>query len=234
MSNDFFETDSSEAEIDPDATPLKAKKVTTQPYDLIVQTLIDQIQAERINLRPTFQRGYVWPKDRASKLIESIILNVPIPPCYLSQAPDFKLDVIDGQQRLTSILKYINNEYALSGLNVFHQYNGLRFFQLPATTQRQIESHTIRCVVITNESDDEIKFDVFERLNTNNIPLNAQELRNCIYRGPLNDLLKELASEEKWLQILKRKSPDKRMKGEETILRFFVFTFKESKNIARH
>jgi hypothetical protein len=81
----------------------------------------------------------------------------------------------------------------------------------------------LRCIAITNESHSEIKFDVFERLNTNTVPLNAQELRNCVYRGALNALIKDVVEDPKWLSILKRKEPDKRMRDEELVLRFFAF-----------
>ena len=86
-----------------------------------------------------------------------------------------------------------------------------------------MKTHTLRCVLITNESHPEIKFDVFERLNSNTVPLNAQELRNCVHRGALNELLGELVLYRDWLSILKKKAPDKRLRDEELILRFFAF-----------
>lgn len=103
------------------------------------------------------------------------------------------------------------------------EYNGLRFFELPDKLQRKLKTYTLRCIIITNDSHPEIRFDVFERLNTNTIPLNAQELRNCIYRGPLVDLINKLAGYRLWLDILNRREPDRRMRGEELILRFFAF-----------
>lgn len=156
-------------------------------------------------------------------MIESILLNVPIPPCYLSQNEDFELDVIDGQQRLYSLYRYISNQFSLYSLEVLTEFNGCRFFELPQKTQRQIRTYTLRCVLITNESHPEIKFDVFERLNTNTVPLNAQELRNCVYRGSLNNYLEEASNLEEWLSILGKKSPDARLRDEELILRFFAY-----------
>lgn len=172
---------------------------------------------------PRFQRQYVWTNSIASKLIESILLNVPVPPCYLSQNDEFELDVIDGQQRLYSLFRFVENQFSISGLEVITEINGLRFFELSSKLQRQIKTHTLRCVLITNESHPEVKFDVFERLNTNTVPLNAQELRNCVYRGALNLLLKDCSEYEPWLRILGKNSPDKRLRDEELILRFFAF-----------
>lgn len=216
------------AEQDPDSTPVKDRKVVTQPYDLGIDSIVSQVKdnilfLRPLNSRPKFQRQYVWTDKLASKLIESVLLNVPIPPCYLSENEDNELDVIDGQQRIYSLYRFLNNEFKLSGLEAITEINGLRFFELSSKQQRKIKTHTLRCVVITNESHPEIKFDVFERLNTNTSPLNAQELRNCIARGPLNDLLGELSFGERWLSIRGRKTPDKRLADEEIILRYFAF-----------
>lgn len=224
----LYEVDGPDTLADPDAVPIKDRRLFTQPYDLVVEALIDQIRNGTIFLRPiserpSFQRRYVWKDVLASRLIESILLNVPIPPCYLSQNEDFELDVIDGQQRLFSIYRFLDNQFALEGLEVLTELNKSRFHQIPMKLQRKIKTHTLRCILITNESHPEIKFDVFERLNTNTVPLNAQELRNCIYRGALNSLLHDVVTYPPWLNILGKKQPDKRMRDEELALRFYAF-----------
>lgn len=224
----LYEGDKGSDVPDPDEVPIRDRRVATQPYDLAVQSLVEQIRGNTIFLRPlserpSFQRRYVWTNTLASKLVESILLNVPIPPCYLSQNEDFELDVIDGQQRLFSIYRFLDNQFPLSGLEVLVELNGSRFHEITSKLQRQLKTHTLRCVLITNESHPEIKFDVFERLNTNTVPLNAQELRNCIYRGSLNSLLKDAVENARWLEILGKKQADKRMRDEELILRFFAF-----------
>lgn len=226
-----FEDDGVLSEPDPDEVPIQERRLITQPYDLAISSLIDQIEKGTLYLRPIserprFQRRYVWSNRLASRFVESILLNVPIPPCYLSQNSDYEYDVIDGQQRIYSIFRYVKNQFELSSLEVLKEYNGQRFHELPSNFQRKLTTYTLRCVVITNDSHPEIRFDVFERLNTNTVPLNAQELRNCIYRGPLIDLLNNLAEYKPWLQILGRNEPDKRMRGEELILRFFAFHLK--------
>lgn len=230
MKNDdlLYEVDLDANESDPDEIPPRERRVNTQPYDLVVESLIEQIKGNTVFLRPlserpSFQRRYVWTDKLASRLIESILLNVPIPPCYLSQNEEFELDVIDGQQRLFSIYRFLENQFPLSSLEVLKELNGLRFYEIPNKLQRQLKTHTLRCILITNESHPEIKFDVFERLNTNTVPLNAQELRNCIYRGGLNTLLKDAIVYAPWIKILGKKEPDKRMRDEELVLRFFAF-----------
>lgn len=224
MSSDLnLERVKGEHEFDLDTTPPASMKVYTRSYDFVVESLFSQIERHEINLNPSFQRRIVWNDKKASLLIESIILNVPIPPCYLAQNSDFEVDVVDGQQRLNAIYTFVGNKFKLSGLVVMSELNGSFFHELPVRLQRQIRSHTISCEMITNESDPDIKFEVFERLNSTPTPLSAQELRNCIYRGKLNALLVELAGLPSWLQFTGREAPDKRMADEELILRFFSF-----------
>ena len=224
----LYETDRSSRISDPQAEPISSRRLITQPYDIVVSSLIDQIDGRVVHLRPlsnrpSFQRNSVWTKSHASKLIESILLNVPIPPCYLAQDDEFELDVIDGQQRIYSIYRFMNNQYKLSNLEVLAHLNRKSFHQLPRQLQSQIRTYTLRCVIVTKDSDPEIRFEVFQRLNTQTMPLNAQELRHSICRGSLMDLLYELEKEPLWLEILNRTTPDNRMRGAELILRFFAF-----------
>lgn len=224
----IYEVDEDSNEPDPDEIPIRDRKVVTQPYDIAIEALVSQVNNGTIFLRPLsdrprFQRSYVWNDSLASRLVESILLNVPIPPCYLSQNEDYELDVIDGQQRIYSLFRFVENQFKLRDLKVLTELNGLHFFELSSKLQRQLATHSLRCVLITNQSHPEIKFDVFERLNTNTVPLSAQELRNCIYRGPLNEMLGELAADDRWLAIMNKKRPDKRLRDEELILRFFAF-----------
>lgn len=224
----LYEDEGIEQAQDPEARQNGVNKLFTQPYDIVVTSLIDQIKQETLHLRqvsnrPYFQRRYVWPDRLASRLIESILLNVPIPPCYLAQDKDYTLDVIDGQQRIYSIFRFIDNQFKLNGLETLSSLNKRSFHELEPTDRRKIETYTLRCVVITNDSSPEVKFDVFERLNTNTMPLNSQELRNSISRGSLINLLGKLTKYPPWLLILNRRLPDKRMRDEELILRFFAF-----------
>lgn len=213
---------------DPDEIPVLGTKLYTQPYDLVITSLLGQIEDGTVRLRhisdrPKFQRKYVWSDKLASRLIESILLNVPIPPCYFAQNPDYKLDVIDGQQRIYSIYRFAKNQFKLRDMGMLTQLDGKAFFELPGSLSRKLETYTLRCVVVTNDSDPDIRFEVFERLNTNTMPLNAQELRNSISRGSLIDLLGELAQDPSWLNILNQRRSDSRMRDEEMILRFFAY-----------
>ena len=192
------------------------------PYDPPVKALIAEIREKELIARPTFQRNAVWDRRRRSKFVESILLNIPIPNLFFAEDDDGTKVVVDGQQRLLALKDYVENSFRLGGLEVLHRLNGMQFGDLTERQQRIINNRTLRCLVISAKSDSEIRFEVFERLNTGGLPLNAQEVRHCVFRGGLNDLLHELATERSWLALLGRDNPDPRMNDCELILRFFA------------
>jgi|SRR5690554_5848376 len=207
-------------EIDILDIPAEKRKLNTETYDFTVSTIVDYISEKHIEI-PMFQRGYVWNRAQASRLIESLIIQCPIPVVYLSQNTDETLSVIDGNQRLTSISLYINDEFPLTGLATYPELDGFKFSELDPRFQRHIRNRTIRCIVILKDTHPQIKFDVFERLNTGSVKLNPQELRHGIYNGPLIETIEELSN----ISLFKKATSttnDKRMKGEEMILRFFA------------
>ena len=201
--------------------PPPERKINTQPYDLSVNTLVEQWNDHLLGI-PEIQREYVWDNGRASRLIESLILNIPVPPLYFAETQDARFEVIDGHQRVKSIARYISNEFALSGLGVLDDFKAKRFFQLPDREQRFLKTRSLRVVVITHDSHPSMKFEVFERLNTGGISLNAQELRNSLYRGSFNRELKDLAKNAAFRTCIGTKLPRRRMVDEELILRFFA------------
>lgn len=224
----LYEDENAEKFDDPEEIEMGDRRLVTQPYDLVISALMEQIGSQILHLRPisdrpSFQRLYVWSDKLASRLIESILLNVPIPPCYFAQNEEYELDVIDGQQRIYSIYRFMSNQFKLRELEVLKDLNGLAFFELPKTLARKIETYTLRCVVVTNDSDPNFEFEVFKRSNTSTVPLNAQELRNSISRGQLINMLGDLVEVDLWLKILNKRGPDKRMRDQELILRFFAF-----------
>jgi len=198
------------------------RRLITQPYDLNVRTIVSQIDDKSLIVKPPYQRGYVWDDGRASRLIESLLMNIPIPACYFAEEQSGVSNVIDGQQRLHSIWRYYYNHFNLRSLRTLTEYNGKFFKDLSEREQRLILGRTIRCIVITQESHPEIRFEVFERLNTGSVQLTDQEIRNAIYRGPFNDLIKSLAEQARWLRVLNKTRLDKRMRDDELVVRFFA------------
>lgn len=194
------------------------RRLNTETYDFTISTVHNYL-VQKSMVIPEFQRSFVWNRAQASRLIESLIIQCPIPVIYLSQSSDESLNVIDGNQRLTSIKLYLENEFALQGLTAYPELEGNKFSDLDPRFQKHILNRTLRCIVILKSTHPQIKFDVFERLNTGSVKLNPQELRHGVYHGSLITFIEELSQDRTWLELtgLHR---DKRMKGEELILRF--------------
>jgi len=202
--------------------PREVRKITTQAYDKSISDIVRMIEDGEINLNPEYQRNYIWDNKKASLLVESIILNVPIPVIYVSQESDDTWTVIDGLQRLYSLKRFFDRDFKLSGLEVLTELNKSDVASLNPKALRVLKNGLLRVIVISNDSHQEIKYDVFMRLNRGSVKLNEQELRNCLYRGSLNDALKELA-ENKSLQILLNLGgPHSRMMDCEFILRYIA------------
>jgi len=189
---DIYFSDSEDNEVD--IIPENERILSTQAYDKSVEDMIIKMRKDppQIILNPDYQRNYGWDNKKASLLIESLLLNVPIPSIYVQQADDSKWDVVDGQQRLKSLLRFYEGEFKLSGLEVFDDLNNKYFSQLESRIQQMLSDKMLRVVVIFPDSNPIIKYDIFARLNRGSVKLTEQELRNCIYRGELNKLVMNL------------------------------------------
>jgi len=210
-------------EDEPVEIDLKDKRVYSEKSDRTIFELSHQNKRGRLKLNPEFQRHYVWDDNTASRLIESVFLEVPIPIIYFAEENNGDYSVIDGQQRLKSLFNFLDNELELKGLQVYRELNGKKYQDLGPDLQNKFENYTIRVIEIRKESHPVVKFEIFERLNRGSFKLNDQELRNCIYRGKYNNLLKELAEDKDFMFLLGLKEPHKRMFDRELILRFFSF-----------
>ena len=233
--NKFYELET-EGEDNGEFENLEKQEIVTDKSDPSIQSLYFDNKNGDINLQPDFQRQFVWTKKQASALIESILLDIPIPTIYFSEDMDSKLIVIDGQQRLTSIFAFIdgkfpegNNTFStfkLNSLKVLNTLNGKTFKDLSKEEQRIINKYPIRTITFKKNSGKDIKFDIFERLNCGSVALNDMELRNCIYRGEYLDYIKELSQNSLFRKLVGLKDKEKRMKDVELVLRFFAFSHK--------
>ena len=165
-----------------------------------------------INLRPEYQRRLRWSKTDKSKLIESLLLNIPIPPVFFYESGAAKYEVMDGQQRLNAIRDFFAGDFALTGLSVLEPLNGLRYSMCPPRIKRTFDRATISVIVLLMESKSErpsesqisttdIRRLVFERLNTGGRKLNAQEIRNALNPGPLNQCILRLSRLKRFTEV---------------------------------
>lgn len=199
---------------------IEDKQVFTDKSDYPLSTLREMVDDGDIVPNPDYQRDYVYNDKQASKLVESVLIGIPIPTIYLCQEEDGSYSVIDGQQRITSLVKYLKNEFALSGLLELTDLNGKCYKDLPKDIQRRLKSSSLSTISLLKQSSD-LKYEIFARLNQGAVKLNPQELRNCIYRGTFNNLLDEIASTNPHLKGLFHDT-NNRKSYQERILRFFA------------
>lgn len=202
------------------ADQLDLLSIHTEQKDITLAQLKEDVDANDIITNPEYQRKYVYDDKRASKLVESILLGIPIPIIYLCEEEDGTLSVIDGQQRIISFVRYMKNEYPLDKLTKLTDLNGLYYKDLEKRIQRLLKSKTLKAITISKDSK-ELKYEIFSRLNLGAVKLKDQEVRNCIYRGSFNNMLKDIAESNKNLCILFH-DENKRSSYEERILRFFA------------
>lgn len=231
------------AEDDDRRNSLSPSRASTYPADFSLESLHQKWRDGEIEV-PDFQRGFVWDRTQASRLIESFLLGLPVPAIYLyNERGSDRYLVIDGQQRLRSVFFYFEGhfpaerdgtapgsarangpDFRLVGLSPSSLFRGRAFGALPDWDQRRLRHRVLRAYIVQPEDpdDDTSLYDLFERLNTGGTRLENQEIRHCIYRGPFVDLLEDLNGIPSWRAILGREVPDRRRRDTELILRFFA------------
>lgn len=207
----------------------KQRELLTSVVDYNLKTLSDLVESKTIDLSPKYQRRERWDTARKSRLIESFLMNVPVPPIFLNEDEYGHYSIIDGKQRLTAITEFYNGKLKLQDLEVFADINGSTIEELPHGLQNVLQTRpTLRAIIILRQSDKDVKFEVFQRLNTGGVSLNAQEVRNSAWPGPLNDLILELSESRTFhelLGIIKKENSTiyREMRDAEFVLRYFTF-----------
>ena len=175
-------------------------RVVYQSNNFFMPQLLEMIKNKEIlNIRPEYQRRLRWDNKRKSLLIESLLLNIPIPPLFFYEKDMASYEVMDGQQRINAIKEFYNNEFKLTGLAVLEKLNGKSYKTIHPTIIKGLNRGSLSVNVLLLESEEKekdpqkIRRYVFERLNTGGRRLNDQEIRNCIYSGKLNELIIDLA-----------------------------------------
>ena len=186
---------------DPNVTDLR---IIRSNIDYNLDFLVQSID-KNIDLGPSFQRRSRWSLLQKSLLIESLIMNLPIPPIFLFEKEYYSYEVVDGRQRLETIKEFLGNRFKLQNLQYYTDYNGKLFNQFDLQTQRMLLRRTISATVLLAESTTydkaNIRMILFDRLNTGGTKLNAQELRNAIFSGPYNDMILELSAHSHFREI---------------------------------
>jgi uncharacterized protein with ParB-like and HNH nuclease domain len=221
-----LEIDPTEPSAEDEALPAPKYEIFSYPADTTLKGYKDQWNAKPTQLVvPEFQRDYVWDQVRASKLIESFLLGLPVPPVFLYRSQDKKAFlIIDGQQRIRSAVDFQNGMFkdaAFRLKGVAEKWAGKSFRDLNEADQFQIENAVLRGMIIqqTDPKDNKSIYQIFERLNTGGVRLNPMEVRNCVSHGEFLTELREVNKLLSWRKLLGLETPDKRFKDVELILR---------------
>jgi hypothetical protein len=216
------------------------RQIVSQKIELPISALKGMIDTQ-IKLNPDFQRRDLWNVDKQSRFIESIIMNVPIPPVFLGEDEYGDYTVLDGRQRLTAIYDFLRNIYPLKNLQVWSELNGSRYTDLEKKQlDRAVSRRFVPAVVILKESSPEVKYDVFDRLNTGGVVAEPMEIRNAVFQGRFNRKLHDLSQNQTFRRLWdipvdeeKRKADPiyNRMRDLELVLRFFALREYEAMDV---
>lgn len=217
-----FEETSGSDEISEPFDPSLIRVETKTPT---ISLMLSRISRKEINLSPGFQRkGGIWTRAAQSRLIESLLIRIPLPAFYMDGTNDDEWLVVDGLQRLTALNRFVVEEsLALGGLEFLKNFNGKHYSDLPRNFQRRIDETQVTVFVIQEKTPPEVKFYIFKRINTGGLPLSAQEIRHALYQGPASALLGELARSKEFLSATANGIRDDRMGDRECVLRSLAF-----------
>ncbi|RQO69160.1 DUF262 domain-containing protein [Aquitalea sp. FJL05] len=205
--------------------PVSFKDAVVLNADWTIETINLQIEKGNIDLQPGFQRRIAWDDERKSRLIESIIVGLPVPNIVLAENKDSrgKFIVIDGKQRLVAVSEYLQSKYKLKGLDMRNDLNAKAFNELPQEDREYLENATIRASVIRNWQDENFLYVTFFRLNSGSLPLSPQELRKALIGGNLISAIDNYMLGSNSFKSVFGDSLDKRMRDSELVLRFIAY-----------
>ncbi len=209
---------------------IRACKFSTYGGDFIVRQLMDMMSEKEIDV-PKIQRHYVWTTKIASRFIESILLDLPLPSIFLAKNEEGKFIVIDGLQRLTTLFKYTTEGlkdgkvFKLStSKDIRQEWRGKAFKELSVEDQRRIRNKLLHAIIVEQKEPTNFNglYLIFERINSGGLQLNQQEIRNAIFQYPINEAINALNNSHTWRKMFGTDVPHTRMRDNEMILRFLA------------
>lgn len=205
-------------EVYPDATV----KISRDQYSTFEIKRMAEETGDLI-LAPPFQRRLVWKLDQKRELVESLLMGIPIPVVYVFEDEEGKKHVVDGRQRISAIISFLNDEFTLDKLKMLPAFNGRRFSDLAPLYRSKIERYQIPVYVIEPPTPERVKYDIFDRVNRGGTQLNNQEMRNALYMGPATVLLGRLSASAPFRLATGNGVKPTRMRDQYLVLRFLAF-----------
>lgn len=206
---------------------LDSSKISIMPKTLSVETIVKKLKYKEIDLDTEFQRKRsLWTETVKSQLIESLMIQLPIPPMYFDARDTNKWKIIDGLQRLCTLNEFLlEKKWRLTNLEYLADYNNCSMDNLPRIYQRRIEEGQLAFYLILPETPEEVKYSLFKRINTPGLKLEPQEIRHALFQGKATKLLKELAETELFRKATGNDVPSSRMQDREMVLRYLALHY---------
>ena len=232
-SDEPFEDEGLEEELEPSeevaddeiSQPFDPNSIRIRSYNLSVDTMLNRIHAGDTDLQPSFQRRLgIWTQEKKSRLVESLLLRIPIPVFYAAADGLDNWSVVDGIQRLSALDGFVQGDFTLRGLQYLRDYHGKSFGELPRHFQRRIAETQLVINVIEHGTPEEVMLNIFLRINTGGTPLSGQEIRHAINPGLARDYLKDLAESDQFREATDWSVNSRRMADRELALRFLAFS----------
>ena len=213
----------------------RRQRVDTDFFDLSLRELVRMVEEEELQARPEYQRKFRWAEQTQCELIESLLMGLPIPAVFVATNANGSWDVVDGLQRVSTIVRFMGSDLArekiglpsplvLKDLPQLSKFEGVKFEDLPRQIKFLLEKRYIRVQVLNDQSVHEVRFELFRRLNSGAIALTPQEVRGVLYRGPFNSMIESLSGYENFQKLVKLKKSDKDNGTHgELVLKFFAY-----------
>lgn len=230
-----------EEDFDLKSYPFDPEDISIDKKPMVMDAIIRRFKQGTIIMHPVFQREEVWSKETKSRLIESLLLRIPITMFYVSADEEGKLTVVDGLQRLSAIRDFVLKEefkptntkglgegMRLQGLEFLIQYEGMTFNELPINMQNRINETEFTFTIINPGTPEEVKRNIFKRINTGGEGLKPQEIRNALYAGKATELLKNLATSPAFIKATTSSVRSNRMESYEVVLRGIAFILRDA------
>src|ERR1022692_4031526 len=214
------------------------RRIDVDNYTITVRELLSMAERNELHRAPEYQRKFRWDEEAESRLIESLLLGLPVPNIFVATNPDGSWEVVDGLQRVSTLIHFASDSrpqmdeigkaqsLSLTRLQKLTTFNGLTFHGLPTPVQLAFTKRGMGVTALSDKSDPQARFDTFERLNRGSVELSSQEVRACIYQGKFNDLLRELAEYPSFRSLVKlQKKNEENATREELVLKFFAYLY---------
>lgn len=224
LSPDEFKMEYEDTSSESPTRPYLVSKLKMEPKTLSVFQALRKIDRGEIDIDPEFQRAFVWDITKQSRLIESVLIRIPLPAFYLDATDQVRWSVVDGLQRLTTLHKFCRNEFKLTNLQFLTELEGLAFDKLPAVYRVLLEDDTsLQFYNLMPGTPAEAKYTIFSRVNTGGMQLTAQEIRHALNQGKITRWLRDVAHSDVFLKVTEGAVESKRMSDRELVLRTVSF-----------